>query len=67
MNSCMIARATQQEEDAAREQWFAEIEARKREREEKERENERLEKFHRDWWGLPQNEGKEKDGKGQGK
>ena len=36
MNSCMIAHASQKEEDAAREEWFATIDVRRQEREEKE-------------------------------
>jgi len=46
MNSCMIGHAGQEQQDAAREEWFAtkqEKEARKKEQE----------KFHREWWGLP--------------
>ncbi|KAI5294365.1 hypothetical protein KEM56_005862, partial [Ascosphaera pollenicola] len=33
MNSCMLAHATRDEEDRAREQWFAEKEERRRQRE----------------------------------
>ena len=54
MNSCMIAHATQEEQDAARQEWFATRLDRKREREEQERRRIEQEKFHREWWGLPQ-------------
>lgn len=33
MNACMLAYATREEEDRAREQWFAEKEERRRQRE----------------------------------
>ncbi len=33
MNSCMILHASQKEEDAAREEWFATLDQRRRERE----------------------------------
>lgn len=33
MNACMLAHATREEEDRAREQWFAEKEERRRQRE----------------------------------
>ena len=33
MNGCMIAHASQKEEDAAREEWFATLDVRRRERE----------------------------------
>lgn len=52
MNNCMVAHATQEEQDRAREEWFATRELRKREREEKERKRVEQEKFHREWWGL---------------
>ncbi|KAI9785986.1 MAG: hypothetical protein M1839_008252 [Geoglossum umbratile] len=52
MNSCMIMYATQQEQDAAREEWFATRLERQRQREEKERKRVEQEKFHREWWGL---------------
>lgn len=53
MNNCMISHATQQEQDAAREEWFATRDERKREREEKEKRRREQEKFHRAWWGMP--------------
>ncbi|KAF2401713.1 hypothetical protein EJ06DRAFT_528867 [Trichodelitschia bisporula] len=52
MNSCMIAHATQEEQDRARQEWFATREKRRQEREEKEKKRLEQEKFHREWWGL---------------
>ena len=52
MNTCMIRFATQQEQDAARAEWFATRDDRKKEREEKEEKRKEQEKFHREWWGL---------------
>ncbi|MCJ1280995.1 hypothetical protein MMC26_000313 [Xylographa opegraphella] len=63
MNRCMIAHATQQEQDAAREEWFASRDKRIEEREAKERRKVEQEKFHREWWGLPPVEGE--GGKGE--
>ncbi|KAL1953342.1 hypothetical protein VTO42DRAFT_2996 [Malbranchea cinnamomea] len=40
MNSCMIAHATPEEEDRAREEWFANRDARRQQREKEEREKE---------------------------
>ncbi len=53
MNSCMMSHATQQEQDAAREEWFSTRDERVRQREEKEKKRKEQEKFHREWWGLP--------------
>ena len=57
MDSCMLKHATREEQDAAREAWFAAAPQRKREREEKEKKNQKImkeqEKFQREWWGLP--------------
>ncbi|KZF22030.1 hypothetical protein L228DRAFT_268530 [Xylona heveae TC161] len=53
MNSCMIAHATREMEDEAREEWFATRIQRQRAREEKEKKRIEQEKFHREWWGLP--------------
>ncbi|KAI0599880.1 cytochrome c oxidase biogenesis protein Cmc1 like-domain-containing protein [Biscogniauxia sp. FL1348] len=53
MNGCMAAHATQAEHDRAREEWFAQRAARAREKERKERRRIEQERFHRDWWGLP--------------
>ena len=49
----MIAHATQYEQDAAREEWFATRLKRQRDRELKEERKKEQEKFHREWWGLP--------------
>ncbi|KAI9682273.1 MAG: hypothetical protein M1817_000327 [Caeruleum heppii] len=62
MNSCMVIHATQAEQDAAREEWFATRLDRQREREEKERKRKAQERFHREWWGLPQVEDEEGTG-----
>lgn len=53
MKSCMVSYATQQEQDAAREEWFSTIDERIRQREAKEKKKIEQEKFHREWWGLP--------------
>ena len=53
MNTCMVAHATQKEQDAAREEWFATRMLRAREREQREERRKEQEKFHREWWGLP--------------
>ncbi|KAF2839376.1 hypothetical protein M501DRAFT_1003977 [Patellaria atrata CBS 101060] len=52
MNKCMILHATRENQDIAREEWFATREQRRAEREEKERKRVEQEKFHREWWGL---------------
>lgn len=49
----MIAHATQAEQDAAREDWFATRLRRQKDREDKEKRRIEQEKFHREWWGLP--------------
>ncbi|KAI0023821.1 hypothetical protein F4780DRAFT_776445 [Xylariomycetidae sp. FL0641] len=54
MNSCMLAHATPAEHDRAREEWFAQRLARARERERTERRKMEQERFHREWWGLPE-------------
>jgi len=54
MNSCMALHATPQEHDRAREEWFAQRMVRAKEREMKERRKIEQEKFHREWWGLPE-------------
>ncbi|KAL8783141.1 MAG: hypothetical protein Q9213_004833 [Squamulea squamosa] len=53
MNNCMISHASQQEQDAAREEWFATRDQRRKEREVKEAKRKEQEKFHRAWWGMP--------------
>lgn len=52
MNSCMLAHATREEQDRAREEWLATKEKRRREREEKQEKRKEQEKFHHDYWGL---------------
>ncbi len=53
MNSCMLSHATQAEQDASREEWFALRMERVRDRERKARRKAEQERFHREWWGLP--------------
>lgn len=53
MNACMISYATQKEQDAAREEWFATMGMRLQQRKLKEKQKKEQEKFHREWWGLP--------------
>ncbi|KAI9718509.1 MAG: hypothetical protein M1828_006692 [Chrysothrix sp. TS-e1954] len=50
MEECMIKRATREEEDAAREEWFARIPERKKEREELEGWKEGQRRMKREWW-----------------
>lgn len=54
MNSCMVSHATQAEQDAAREDWFAQRLERQRERERKAQKKAGQEEFLREWWGLPE-------------
>ncbi|KAM4068047.1 cytochrome c oxidase biogenesis protein cmc1 like domain-containing protein [Hirsutella rhossiliensis] len=54
MNSCMKLHATQQEHDAAREEWFALRLERQRQREHKAKVAAAQEDFMREWWGLPE-------------
>lgn len=49
----MALHATEEEHDRAREEWFAQRMVRAKEREHKERRKIEQEKFHREWWGLP--------------
>ena len=44
MNSCMVAHASQKEQDAAREEWFATMDDRRKAREEKEKKKVEAEK-----------------------
>ncbi|PFH59218.1 hypothetical protein XA68_12649 [Ophiocordyceps unilateralis] len=53
MNNCMNSYATRQEEDAAREEWFALRLQRRQAREHKARVAAAQEEFIHDWWGLP--------------
>jgi COX assembly protein 1 len=52
MNGCMMQFATLEEQDRAREEWFATRDQRRRERELKEEKRKEAEAFHRKWWGL---------------
>lgn len=52
MNGCMKDHATQAEQDAAREEWFATRLQRQRDRERKEVKKAAQEDFMREWWGL---------------
>ncbi|TWU76253.1 hypothetical protein ED733_004946 [Metarhizium rileyi] len=54
MNSCMKLRATAEEHDAAREEWFAMRMERHRQRERKAKMAVAQEEFIREWWGLPE-------------
>ena len=54
MNSCMIEHATQKEQDAAREEWFAGMELRRSESLKQENQKREQEAFYREWWNLPQ-------------
>ncbi len=54
MNGCMTRHATQEEHDAAREEWFAMRIERQHERERKAKMARAQEDFMRDWWGLPE-------------
>lgn len=65
MNNCMMKYATQAEQDAAREEWFATIDKRREEREQKEAKRKEDEKFWREWWDkdLKKKPGQASDGK----
>lgn len=65
MNTCMNKYATQAEQDAARNEWFATRDQRRKERELKEEKRKEQEKFHREWWGLDE-QGKRILNKGEG-
>lgn len=54
MNGCMKLHATQDEHDAAREEWFAMRMERQRLREAKSKVAAAQEEFMHDWWGLPE-------------
>jgi COX assembly protein 1 len=54
MNSCLKLRATQEEQDVAREEWFAMRLERQRQREQKAKVAAAQEDFMREWWGLPE-------------
>ena len=54
MNNCMVLHATQEEHDAAREEWFALRLERQKQRERKSKMAVAQEEFMKDWWGLPE-------------
>ena len=54
MNNCMKLRATREEHDAAREEWFAMRVERQKKREHKAKIAAAQEEFMREWWGLPE-------------
>ncbi|CAN8101069.1 unnamed protein product [Discula destructiva] len=56
MNSCMKDHATPQEQDAAREEWFAQRQERVQAKIEKQRRKEEQARFVREWWGLEESE-----------
>ncbi|KAL2126511.1 hypothetical protein VTI74DRAFT_786 [Chaetomium olivicolor] len=59
MNNCMKVHATQEEQDAAREEWFAQRLQRQKERERKALRKAEQEAFLREWWGLPEKDKEE--------
>lgn len=59
MNGCLKRHATPAEQDAAREEWFAQRQVRQRERERKARRAAEQEAFLREWWGLPEKDREE--------
>ena len=63
MNNCMMKYATQDEQDAARAEWFATMDRRREEREEKEEKRKVDERFWREWWDKDLSK---KPGKGDG-
>ena len=52
MNSCMVQYASQKEQDAAREEWFATMDLRRHESEERKRQKADAEKFFKEWWDI---------------
>lgn len=56
MNNCMKQHATPAEQDAAREEWFAQRQERSRARIEKAKRKEEQQRFLREWWGLEEGE-----------
>lgn len=62
MNSCMIQYASQKEQDAAREEWFATMDLRRLEMEEKNRQKAEAEKFFKEWWDIPKTSSPREEG-----
>ncbi|KAL9071417.1 MAG: hypothetical protein Q9161_004276 [Pseudevernia consocians] len=65
MNSCMIQHASQKEQDAAREEWFATMDLRRLEAEERKRQKAKAEKFFKEWWDVPKSSGQEEGEKAE--
>lgn len=59
MNGCMKLHATPAEQDAAREEWFAQRQERARAKVEKQKRKEEQARFVREWWGLEESEQEE--------
>ncbi|KAF2766145.1 hypothetical protein EJ03DRAFT_278682 [Teratosphaeria nubilosa] len=66
MNTCMMQFATQEEQDAARKEWFETIDKRREERERKEEKRKVDEKFWREWWDKEKAHAPEQMYDGQG-
>lgn len=72
MNACMVSYVGQKEQDAAREEWFANIDARFQQKKEKAERLKEADKFQREWWGMPpleetKGEGEQTSNSGEGK
>lgn len=50
MNSCMLKHATLKMQDEAREEWFANMDARRKKREEIEKNVLEVEAYNKEWW-----------------
>lgn len=60
MNGCMKVHATPEEQDAAREEWFAQRQERAQAKIEKQKRKEEQQRFLREWWGIEESEREEK-------
>lgn len=70
MNACMVSYVGQKEQDAAREEWFANIDTRFQQKKEREKRMKEVDKFRREWWGVPplkEGEGEGEQNEGEGK
>lgn len=61
----MIQHASQKEQDAAREEWFATMDLRRLEVEEKKRQKAEAEKFFKEWWDISKSSGQEEGAKAE--
>ena len=61
----MIQHASQKEQDAAREEWFATMDLRRLEAEERKRQKAKAEKFFKEWWDIPKSSGQEEGEKAE--